>query len=399
MFTFFKKENMIKSEQKFLEDFIMRKVKIVHTADLHFDTPFNEVDDKQRAINKEELKEVFKNIINFCKEKQVDILLLAGDIFDNLTLSRETIHFIENVFNDIKETRVFISPGNHDPYNNKSFYKLIKWPENVYIFKDKLEKVYIKELETNVWGAAFNEKYVRESLIKGFSQNNKEINIMVIHGEISSSIDSNEYNPITLKDIKESGMDYIALGHRHNFSGILKEGNTSYSYSGCPQGRGFDENGDKGIIYGYVAKGAVELNFIKTCKRNYEEIYVDVSNSFGYEELREKILNTIKEEDRKNNLYKIILKGEVSEKFHIEEKVLKSKLINDFYFCKIVDKTSIALDIKELSKGYSVKSIFVKNLLKKLQEAKTDEEKDVIKMSLKIGVSSLSEAEVNIDDY
>ena len=377
----------------------MKKVKIVHTADLHFDTPFNEVDDKQRAINKEELKEVFKNIINFCKEKQVDILLLAGDIFDNLTLNRETIYFLENVFNNIKETRVFISPGNHDPYNNNSFYKLIKWPENVYIFKDKLEKVYIKELETNVWGAAFNEKYVRESLIKGFSQNNKEINIMVIHGEISSSSEGNEYNPITLKDIKESGMDYIALGHRHNFSGVLKEGNTFYSYSGCPQGRGFDETGDKGIIYGYVSKGAVELSFIKTCKRNYEEVYVDISNLFGYEEVIKKILDVIKEEDRKNNLYKIILKGEVSEKFHIEEKVLKSKLVKDFYFCKVVDKTSIALDIKELSKGYSVKSIFVKNLLKKLQEAKTDEEKDIIKMALKIGVSSLSEAEVNIDDY
>lgn len=377
----------------------MKKVKIVHTADLHFDTPFNEVDDKQRAINKEELKEVFKNIINFCKEKQVDILLLAGDIFDNLTLNRETIYFLENVFNNIKETRVFISPGNHDPYNNNSFYKLIKWPENVYIFKDKLEKVYIKELETNVWGAAFNEKYVRESLIRGFSQNNKEINIMAIHGEISSSSEGNEYNPITLKDIKESGMDYIALGHRHNFSGVLKEGNTFYSYSGCPQGRGFDETGDKGIIYGYISKGAVELSFIKTCKRNYEEVYVDISNLFGYEEVIKKILDVIKEEDRKNNLYKIILKGEVSEKFHIEEKVLKSKLVKDFYFCKVVDKTSIALDIKELSKGYSVKSIFVKNLLKKLQEAKTDEEKDIIKMALKIGVSSLSEAEVNIDDY
>ena len=67
---FFEKENMIKSEQKFLEDFIMKKVKIVHTADLHFDTPFNEVDDKQRAINKEELKEVFKNIINFVKKSK-----------------------------------------------------------------------------------------------------------------------------------------------------------------------------------------------------------------------------------------------------------------------------------------------------------------------------------------
>ena len=377
----------------------MRRVKIVHTADLHFDTPFNEVDEKQRLINKEEFKEVFKNIINFCKEKHVDILLLAGDIFDNLTLSRETIHFIENVFNDIKETRVFISPGNHDPYDNNSFYKLIKWPENVYVFKGNLEKVYIEELKTNVWGAAFNGKYVRKSILKGFSQNDEEINIMVIHGELSSSEEGNEYNPITLKNIRESGMDYIALGHRHNFSGVLKEGSTFYSYSGCPQGRGFDETGDKGIVYGYVAKGFAELSFIKTCKRNYEEVYVDISNLFGYEEIREKILDSIKEKDRKNNLYKIILKGEVSEKFHIEEKIVKSKLLNDFYFCKVIDKTSIALDIKELSKGYSVKSIFVRKLVKKLKEAKTDEEREVIKMALKIGISSLSEDEVNMDDY
>lgn len=377
----------------------MRRVKIVHTADLHFDTPFNEVDEKQRLINKEELKEVFKNIINFCKEKHVDILLLAGDIFDNLTLSRETIHFIENVFNDIKETRVFISPGNHDPYDNNSFYKLIKWPENVYVFKGSLEKVYIEELKTNVWGAAFNGKYVRESILKGFSQNDEEINIMVIHGELSSSEEGNEYNPITLKNIRESGMDYIALGHRHNFSGVLKEGSTFYSYSGCPQGRGFDETGDKGIVYGYVAKGFAELSFIKTCKRNYEEVYVDISNLFGYEEIREKILDSIKEKDRKNNLYKIILKGEVSEKFHIEEKIVKSKLLNDFYFCKVIDKTSIALDIKELSKGYSVKSIFVRKLVKKLKEAKTDEEREVIKMALKMGISSLSEDEVNMDGY
>ena len=377
----------------------MIRVKIVHTADLHFDTPFNEVDEKQRLINKEELKEVFKNIINFCKEKHVDILLLAGDIFDNLTLSRETIHFIENIFNDIKETRVFISPGNHDPYDNNSFYKLIKWPENVYVFKGNLEKVYIEELKTNVWGAAFNGKYVRKSILKGFSQNDEEINIMVIHGELSSSEEGNEYNPITLKNIRESGMDYIALGHRHNFSGVLKEGSTFYSYSGCPQGRGFDETGDKGIVYGYVAKGFAELSFIKTCKRNYEEVYVDISNLFGYEEIREKILDSIKEKDRKNNLYKIILKGEVSEKFHIEEKIVKSKLLNDFYFCKVIDKTSIALDIKELSKGYSVKSIFVRKLVKKLKEAKTDEEREVIKMALKIGISSLSEDEVNMDDY
>ena len=124
----------------------MDKIKIIHAADLHFDTPFQDVSKEQSNINREELKEVFLNIINFAKENPVDILLLAGDIFDNFTVSRQTLHFLENCFDKIKNTRIFISPGNHDPYGQNSFYKLINFPSNVHIFKGKIEKVYIKEL-------------------------------------------------------------------------------------------------------------------------------------------------------------------------------------------------------------------------------------------------------------
>ena len=46
----------------------MKRIKIVHTGDLHFDTPFKDVGESQSRINKEELKEVFRNIIHFCKE-------------------------------------------------------------------------------------------------------------------------------------------------------------------------------------------------------------------------------------------------------------------------------------------------------------------------------------------
>lgn len=377
----------------------MRKVKILHSADLHFDTPFKEVGEDQRKINKEELKEVFVNIIHFCKEKSVDIFLLAGDIFDNFTLSKETLRFIESAFEEIVDTRVFISPGNHDPYMNNSFYKLIKWPRNVHIFTSDIEKVYVKELDINVWGGAFVDKYIRKSMMSDFNGSSDKINLMVLHGEISSSNEGNEYNPITLSEIGKSGMDYIALGHRHGFSGINKEGSTYYSYSGNPQGRGFDELGDKGIVYGYVSKGMVDLEFIKTSKRNYEEVKVDVSNSFGYEEVKNIIINSIDEENRKRNLYKIIVYGEVSEEFNIDEKVLTEKLSSHFYYCKVVDKTSVKLDINELSKGYSVKSIFARKIQKMLEEANTEDDREIIKMALKIGMSSLTEGEVKMDDY
>jgi len=73
----------------------MKNIKIIHCADIHFDTPFKDVNEKQSKINKEELKEVFNSIIDLCKKKQVDVFLLAGDIFDNLTIDKETLRFLE----------------------------------------------------------------------------------------------------------------------------------------------------------------------------------------------------------------------------------------------------------------------------------------------------------------
>ena len=128
----------------------MKSIKIVHCADIHFDTPFRDVNNKLSKINKEELKEVFSSIINLCKKNQVDVLLLAGDIFDNLTIEKDTLSFLEKSFVDISNTKVFISPGNHDPYMVNSFYKLIRWPENVHIFSGDLEYVFIKELNLNL---------------------------------------------------------------------------------------------------------------------------------------------------------------------------------------------------------------------------------------------------------
>ena len=222
---------------------------------------------------------------------------------------------------------------------------------------------------------------------------------MVLHGEISSSNKGNEYNPITFDDIRNSGMDYIALGHRHNFSGINKEGQTFYAYSGCPQGRGFDELGDKGIIYGYISKGTVDLEFVKTSKRNYIEEHIDISDSFGYEEVKKSIIDSINESDRKHNLYKIVLEGEISPDFSIDEELLRERLGLDFYYCKIVDKTRVKYNIEEITKGYSVKSLYVKKIMNLIDLAETEEDKEVLMMALKVGLLSLSEGQVNMNDY
>ena len=375
----------------------MKKIKILQAGDLHFDTPFKDLNKNIALISKEELLEVFSKIIDMSMENSVDILLLTGDIFDNLTVNKKTLIFIKNQLERISNIKVFISPGNHDPYNEKSFYKMINWPENVYIFKGNLESVVIEDLKTVVFGAAFNEHHIRKSMLKDITVKRDYINIMTIHGDISNTDEGNDYNPITLKDIGNSGLDYIAIGHRHNFSGILRENNTYYAYAGCPQGRGFDELDDKGIIIGEIAKGAVDLRFQRTSKRNYYVKEIDISNSVSYEEVRIKIISSINEEDRKNNLYKIILKGEIESYINLKEEVILDKIKDDFYFVKVIDKTEVKLDFDKISKDYSIKGVYAKKLLEKMEEE--DCNKEVLKMALKLGIQCLSYEEVNLNDY
>lgn len=376
----------------------MKTIKILHSADFHFDTPFKEIGERQSKLNKEEIKEVFSEIINISKNNCVDILLLAGDIFDNNTVNKNTLYFIEEKLKEIPNIKVFISPGNHDPFSKNSFYNFINWPENVHVFNSGIEKVYLKDLDINIWGAAFNEKYVRTSMLRNVRAEDGKINIMVLHGEVVNSSEENEYNPITLNDILESNMDYIALGHRHAYSGIKKIGNTFYAYSGCPQGRGFDELGDKGVICGDISKGVVDLKFIKTSKRRYEQVKIDVTDCYTHEEIKSLIKATI-EEDSKENLYKVILIGEVSEEFNIDEDILSEQLSSDFYFIKVIDKTKVKVNLEEISKGYSVKAIFVSKISKLINESTEESEKEILMKALKIGLSSLSEDEVSLDDY
>lgn len=376
----------------------MNKVKVLHCADLHFDTPFKELSKEVSDTSKNELLEVFKKIIDLAIEENIEVLLIAGDVFDNLTVNKNTLFFISDQIKRIKNIKVFISPGNHDPYNEKSFYSMINWPENVYIFKGDMEFKEVKELNLIIWGAGFRNNYENETLLKSINVENNKINIMLLHGEITSANSKNEYNPIYINDIYKSNIDYIALGHRHKFSGILKEGMTTYAYSGCPQGRGFDEEGEKGVIIGEVYKGGTNLSFLPVCKRKYITKEIDITGTNNYDEVIFKLLSDLSDEEIHKNFYKIILKGELKEHFNLKESVLIEKLKNKFYYIKIINDTSIEVNLTELSRDYSIKGMFIAKILEKLKDA-SDDDKEILKLALKMGIQCLSEDEVNLNDY
>lgn len=377
----------------------MEKVRILHLSDLHFDTSFKELPREIAILRSSEIRACFNRIIEKSIEKKVDLILLSGDLFDNDTVEKSTLNFIKEQVEkaNLHNIKIFIAAGNHDPYNNKSFYNMVKWSENVHIFKNYMERIVLDDLGVVIYGQSFREKYERKSMLEGFqpSCEDKDLTrIMVLHGEIISN-GKGDYNPISLKEIENTNMDYLALGHIHKFSGINKIGNTTYAYPGCPEGRGFDELGKKGVIIGELSKGSTELSFMKMNKREYLIKEIDVSNFEIKENIVEELL-LIPKKKRMKNLFKIKLVGNLKEHFNLDLLLLENTLKEEFFYCKIIDETKPYLNMDELSNEYSMRGIFCSLMKEALEEDKDNNE--ILEMAFKIGMENLLDGEVNLDE-
>ena len=250
-------------------------LKILHAADLHLDSPFAGLTPERAAQRRQEQRELVRRLGELAEQEKVDLVLLAGDLFDSGRIYRETARELAEELGHIPAP-VLIAPGNHDPFGAASPYALPIWPDNVRIFTSATPVAEdFPELNCTVHGAAFLSELREDSPLAQFrAPRAGRIHLMVLHANTEGA----GYAPITPAQIADSGLDYLALGHVHRGSGLQRSGDTCWAYPGCPEGRGFDELGDKGALLVCVDKGGVQAEFVSLCRRRYEILDVDLTD-------------------------------------------------------------------------------------------------------------------------
>ncbi len=374
----------------------MNSVKILHCADIHIGAAESFLG--ARSVSRQaEAVITFEKIINTAKENRVDILLIAGDLFNSNNIKSSVVDEIFNRFASIPDIKIVFAAGNHDPLNADSPFKSRKL-DNLFVLDTKDCFVEFSELNTRVYGKSFKEIYVKGEAEFSLKPDNGFINIMCLHGELRADLGS-DYNSITNGFISNSGMDYIALGHVHKRTEPQKLGNTYYAYCGCPEGQGFDELGEKGVYLGEVSKGACNLQFIPTAKRMHLCENIDVCKMSSSSEIAEHIIESVKQkygDSYAENLYKIVLVGGIDEGVSISTSEIAARLNDAVYFAKVKDKTEVSVDFELLSQEQSLKGIFVKKMLYRIENA-DENEKEGLKNALNIGLKAFS-AEVTYDE-
>ena len=358
-------------------------MKFIHMADMHFDAPFVALANEKEFATKRRLEQrrVMKEIIEYIKNEKVDYLFIAGDLYEQQYIKKTTIEYINNLFKEISNTKIFITPGNHDPYINNSFYKQYKWNENVHIFKSKLEK--IEEPNIDIYGYGF-EDFHMPNLYKNIEIDNKnKINILITHGSLDGANDENmQYNPMTSKDLKELGFNYVALGHIHKNN--IKD-NQTIIYPGSTVSLGFDELGDRGFILGEIdLSGKINTQFIKTSAKTFEEKNIDVSNINSQEDLIELINNT---NFNDNKFYKVILIGQKNFSINTNE-ILKMITIENII--KITDKRKIKYEIDKVAEEINLKGLFAKKIKNQIEQEENNAEKEKLMSAFELGMDILN---------
>lgn len=216
---------------------------ILHSADWHLDTAFSSYPEKQRKQLKQELRKIPGRILELVHVHRPDLVLLAGDLFDGPG-SSESVDLLRHTLREMG-VPVFISPGNHDFCGPGSAWVEESWPENVHIFTSGLESVVLPERNCRVYGAGFQSMDCPPLLQDFRAEGEEAYCIAVLHGD--PLVRNSPCCPITAAQVRESGLDYLALGHIH-MAGSFRAGDTLCAWPGSPMGRGWDETGEKGVL-------------------------------------------------------------------------------------------------------------------------------------------------------
>ena len=353
-------------------------LRFLHAADFHLDSPFAALGGEKAALRRQEQRRQLRELADLAEG--TDLVLLAGDLLDSGRAYGETREALEEFFSALKMP-VFIAPGNHDYYAPQCPYDRMRLPENIHLFtRGEPEAVSLPELDCTVWGAAFRSDR-SGPLLRGFRAPAEGIQLMVLHGEVTEG--QSKYSHITREGMEASGLDYLALGHKHSCSGLQRAGRTWWAYPGCTLGRGFDETGEKGVLLGTLEGETCTLEYRPLSGRRYRDLTVDVTGAESPEEAVLAVLSPDWQED----ILRITLRGEWETKPGMES--LAEVLEDRCWSLDLRDETRLTRDIWKMADEDTLRGSFLRILRKQYETAGEEEKRERITRAARFGLAAM----------
>lgn len=342
-------------------------MRFIHIADVHLGTHFSKSSFGSLAHQrKQELKETFYRLLQYVSDEKIELLLIAGDLFEEKAISVAELKEISYKFKQLVDTYIVIIGGNHDPLTKESVFQWVEWPDNVKILDTQFSSVNIESLNLQIYGMSWKSKTIQEPLLDNIMIEDKEkVNILLAHGDVYTK---SEYLPISKSRLLEKGFDYIALGHIHKHDFI----SDYMAYSGSLEPLDFSETGSHGFIMGLIDEDQKVFEFVPFSKRTFEIRTLAIDEDVNNESMKDMIRSFLKSEQQ-NNFFRIRLEGYRDPHMYFDYEAIMDYFQSEGWYIEIIDKTRPSYNLEAILKENEDNLIgkYIEELYENAQEDET----------------------------
>lgn len=357
-------------------------MKIIHCADIHLDSALTtKFDVKKSAVRRRELLAAFVDMVRYADSNGVEAIIIAGDLFDTAVIDRATAEVVYDLIVKYADIDFYYLQGNHERDGFISFMK--KVPDNLLLFGEEwISYIANDRRKGNIVVTGINLENLRESDFENVCSDSifgeleleeEEFNIVVLHGEFNE------------RKFSGRNIDYLALGHIHEYRDGRIDARGIWCYPGCLAGRGFDECGRHGFVLLDIDEnaGVMKRKFIEMSERTTDRIYVDISDCRTSMQIADAIEKEIFAENvTKDSVIRIVLCGEMDVDSSIDVAFIEKVFEGRFFHFEIEDDTGLRVDESNYENDKTLKGEYVRMVMKKPGLSETDR-REIIRIGLK----------------
>ncbi len=269
--------------------------KILHAADIHLDSPLQKLDryeaapaDRIRGAS----RQAFRNLTRLAIEQQVDLVVIAGDLYDGEWTDQNTgLAFVAEASALVREgIPLAVIRGNHDAANQMT--SSLPLPNNpdgseLFLAMDRPESRVFESAGIAVHGQSFRTRSETKNLAEHYPQPVSGLfNLGLLHTGLEGNSSHAHYAPCSPTQLTDKGYDYWALGHIHARRDHGLKGGPPIVFSGNLQGRHIGETGEKGCVIVEVDdRNACRYTFQPLDVLRWRECQIDVTEMSHVEEV------------------------------------------------------------------------------------------------------------------
>jgi DNA repair exonuclease SbcCD nuclease subunit len=369
-------------------------VKILHTADVHLDALNRSLGDRAADL-RARTWEAWERVIDLATDRDVDLLICAGDLFDVAAPPRGTVDRALRGIERLARTGVGVAllPGTHDCWREQGLWdspRMQALPDNVHLLAGRGPvSVPLPHLDAAIHGCAHRcGASGQRPLCDLRADPSAAINIGVAHASLDRG-DVKDDALLSSEEIAATGMDYLALGHWHTWQDV-SAGDVTAVLPGSIEVPGFGTWSPGSVALVTLNGGAVDVERVEVGSLHSREVAIDAGDLRSTEDL----IARVEEHADTSHLLAGEVTGLAGAETVLDTEEALQRLEDAFFALRITDQSHPAagdLEDEHLDDRLTL-GRFVELARERIEAATDQRERDVAERALQIGVSMLRQS-------